>query len=254
MIRLKNSEQLQGIRESCQLLARLFQELPHQAAQGRSTLDLDHWAEDWIRKQGGTPAFKGYQGFPATLCISINQEVIHGIPKRDRIIQNGDLLSLDSGIILDGYFSDMAMTLAIGEVTPEEQQLLTVTKGALGKAISAMRPNGRIRDVANAVTEAVKPYRLGIVHQYCGHGVGFSQHEDPQVPNAVSSGPNPRLVPGMVLAVEPMINLGKAEVRVLSDQWTVVTVDGKKSAHFEHTVAVLEDGIEILTMVPVSVL
>jgi methionyl aminopeptidase len=248
MIRLKNPDQLARVKDSCQLLARLFLELPAQAQEGRSTLDLDKWAEDWIRRRGGKPAFKGYQGYPATLCISINNEVIHGIPKADRKIKAGDLVSLDCGIDLGGYFSDMALTVPIGAVAADETKLLEVTKTSLAAAIGAVRPSGRVRDVAVAVTEVVKPHRFGIVHQYCGHGVGFSQHEDPQVPNAVSSGPNPRLVPGMVLAVEPMLNLGKPEVRVLSDQWTVVTVDGKKAAHFEHTVAVLEDGVDVLTL------
>jgi len=248
MIRLKNLDQIARIRESCQLLARLFQELPAQALEGRSTLDVDRWAEDWIRSRGGKPAFKGYQGFSGTVCISINQEVIHGIPKADRKIKNGDLVSLDCGIDLGGYFSDMAVTVPIGTVTPEETELLRVTKASLAAGIAAVRIGGRVRDVAVAVTEAVKPHRYGIVHQYCGHGVGFGPHEDPQVPNSVSSGPNPRLASGMVLAIEPMINLGKAEVRVLSDQWTVVTIDGRKAAHFEHTVALLDDGPEVLTL------
>lgn len=248
MIRLKNTDQLARIRESCQLLAQLFHELPGQIQEGRSTLDLDRWAEDWVRRHGGKPAFKGYQGFPGTLCISINHEVIHGIPKADRKIQAGDLVSLDSGIELNGYFSDMAKTFAVGAVTSEETKLLEVTKASLVAGLGAVKAGGRVRDVAVAVTEVVKPHRFGIVHQYCGHGVGFSQHEDPQVPNAVSSGANPRIAAGMVLAIEPMINLGKAEVRVLSDQWTVVTVDGKKAAHFEHTIAVLEDRTEILTL------
>ena len=250
MIRLKNSEQIDRIRESCHLLGQLFQELPGQTLEGRSTLDLDRWAEDWVRRHGGKPAFKGYQGFPGTLCISINHEVIHGIPKADRKIQNGDLVSLDSGIDLRGYFSDMAITVPVGKISDEETRLLETTKASLVRGLGAVRSGGRVRDIAVAVTEVVKPHRYGIVHQYCGHGVGFSQHEDPQVPNAVSSGPNPRMVPGMVLAVEPMINLGKAEVRVLSDQWTVVTVDGKKAAHFEHTVVVLEDRLEVLTLLP----
>ena len=248
MIRLKNPEQIARIRESCQLLARLFLELPAHAVEGRSTLDLDRWAEDWIRSHGGKPAFKNYQGFTGTLCISINQEVIHGIPKADRKIKTGDLVSLDCGIDLGGYFSDMALTVGIGSISDEERKLLDVTKTSLAAGIAAVRSGGRVRDIAVAVTEVVKPHRYGIVHQYCGHGVGFSQHEDPQVPNSVSSGPNPRLVPGMILAIEPMINLGKAEVRVLSDGWTVVTTDGKKAAHFEHTVAVLDDHVEVLTL------
>lgn len=250
MIRLKNANQIARIRESCQLLARLFQELPAQAQEGRSTLDIDRWADDWIRSHGGKPAFKGYQGFPGAVCISLNQEVIHGIPKADRKIKAGDLVSLDCGIDLGGYFSDMAVTVPIGEVSQEERKLLEVTKASLAAGIAAVRVGGRVRDVAVAVTEVVKPHRYGIVHQYCGHGVGFGPHEDPQIPNAVSSGPNPRLVSGMVLAIEPMINLGKAEVRVLSDEWTVVTVDGRKAAHFEHTVALLDDGPEVLTLLP----
>jgi len=248
MIRLKNLDQIARIRESCQLLARLFQELPAQVVEGRSTLDIDRWAENWIRTRGGKPAFKGYQGFPGTVCISINHEVIHGIPKADRKIKTGDLVSLDSGIDLGGYFSDMAMTMAMGPIPAEETKLLEVTKASLAAGIGSIRVGGRVRDFAVAVTEVIKPHRFGIVHQYCGHGVGFGPHEDPQVPNAVSLGPNPRLVPGMVIAVEPMINLGKAEVRVLSDQWTVVTVDGRKAAHFEHTVAILDDGPEVLTL------
>lgn len=247
MIQLKTKEQIQKIKESCQLLAKMFHDIAPLVQVGVSTLDLDKWAEEFIRQHGGKPAFKGYQGFPATLCTSLNQEVIHGIPKANRKIQAGDLVSLDCGIDLGGYFSDMAVTYAVGTVTKEEETLLSVTKESLEAAVASMKPGGRIRDVANAVSQLVKPHRFGIVDQYCGHGVGFSQHEDPQVPNALGMGASPRLVPGMVLAIEPMINLGKHTVRVLSDGWTVVTTDGKKSAHFEYTVAVTEEGVEILT-------
>jgi methionyl aminopeptidase len=247
MIKLKNTEQVGRIRESCRLLAAMFQAIRPMVVEGITTLELDAWAEDFIRKAGGKPAFKGYMGFPRTLCISINEEVIHGIPK-DRRVRTGDLVSVDCGIDLKGYFSDMAITLPVGPVTETENLLLTATRASLDSAVQAIRHGGRVRDVAQAVSEVIKPQRFGIVHQYCGHGVGFSQHEEPQVPNAPSLGPNPRFVAGMVLAVEPMINLGKAEVRVLSDEWTVVTVDKKKSAHFEHTVAVWEDRTEILTL------
>jgi len=247
MIKLKNTEQVSRIRESCRLLATMFQAIRPLVVEGITTLELDSWAEDYIRKAGGIPAFKGYMGFPCTLCISINEEVIHGIPK-DRRIRAGDLVSVDCGIDLKGYFSDMAITLPIGRVTETENLLLNSTQTSLDAAVKAIRHGGRVRDVAHAVSEVIKPHRFGIVHQYCGHGVGFSQHEEPQVPNSPSLGPNPRFVAGMVLAVEPMINLGKAEVRVLSDDWTVVTVDKKKSAHFEHTVAVWEDHTEILTL------
>lgn len=247
MLKLKNHDQIARIHESCRLLARMFQEIAPLVQPGITTLELDKWAYDFVVRHKGKPAFKGYMGFPATLCISINQEVIHGIPK-DRKILEGDLVSIDSGIDLGGYFSDMAKTYAVGKILPQEQTLLDVTQESLSRAVGSIAAGGRIRNIATAVTDTVKPYHFGIVHQYCGHGVGFSQHEDPQVPNALGGGPNPRIVPGMVLAVEPMINLGKAEVRVLSDQWTVVTVDGKKSAHFEHTVAVWEDRVEVLTL------
>jgi methionyl aminopeptidase len=247
MIKLKNREQVDRIRDSCHLLAKMFRDIRPLVVEGVTTLELDAWAEDYIRKAGGKPAFKGYMGFPRTLCTSINEEVIHGIPK-DRKIRSGDLVSLDCGIELKGYFSDMAFTLPIGAITEAENVLLQATQASLDAAVRAIKHGGRLRDVALAVGEVIKPHRFGIVHQYCGHGVGFSQHEEPQVPNSLSMGPNPRVVAGMVLAIEPMINLGKAEVRVLSDEWTVVTVDKKKSAHFEHTVAVWEDHTEILTI------
>lgn len=247
MLKLKNLDQIARIHDSCRLLARMFREIEPLVQPGITTSELDRWAFDFITKNKGKPAFKGYMGFPATLCISVNQEVIHGIPG-DRKIESGDLVSIDSGIDLGGFFSDMAKTFPLGAIDPQETKLLEVTQEALTRAVQSIGSGGRIRSIAQAVTDTVKPHRFGIVHQYCGHGVGFSQHEDPQVPNALGGGPNPRIVPGMVLAVEPMINLGKAEVRVLSDQWTVVTVDGKKSAHFEHTVAVFEDRVEILTM------
>ncbi|NNM67998.1 MAG: type I methionyl aminopeptidase [Spirochaetales bacterium] len=246
MIALKTKDQIDRIRESCRLLARMFHEIEPMVQAGMTTLELDRWAENFIRSHGGKPAFKGYQGFPGTLCTSINQEVIHGIPKNKKIVE-GDLVSLDCGIDLKGFFSDMAVTFVVGEVTSEEKLLVEVTRQSLDAGIVAAQPGARVRDISNAVTSVVKPHRFGIVHQYCGHGVGFSQHEDPQVPNAVALGTSPRIVPGMVLAIEPMINLGKAEVRVLSDDWTVVTVDGKKSAHFEHTIAILEESSEVLT-------
>ena len=246
MIALKTKDQIDRIRESCRLLARMFREIEPLVQVGVTTLELDRWAENFIRSHGGKPAFKGYQGFPATLCTSINQEVIHGIPKNKKIME-GDLVSLDCGIDLKGFFSDMAVTYIVGAVTSEEKLLVEITRQSLDAGTAAAQPGARVRDISNAVTSVVKPHHFGIVHQYCGHGVGFGQHEDPQVPNAVALGTSPRIVPGMVLAIEPMINLGKAEVRVLSDDWTVVTVDGKKSAHFEHTVAILEDSSEVLT-------
>lgn len=246
MLKLKNREQMDRIRESCQLLGQMFEAITPLVVEGVTSLELDAWAQDFIVKRGGKPAFKGYQGFPGTLCVSINEEVIHGIPSKRRL-KTGDLVSLDCGINLNGYFSDGAFTFPVGRVSAEEHRLLQVTRDSLAAALGAVKEGARIRDVARAVTSVVQPHGYGIVHEYCGHGVGFSQHEDPQVPNYVGNGPNPRITAGMVLAVEPMINLGTGHVRVLDDRWTVVTADGRKSAHFEHTIAVFHDRTEVLT-------
>lgn len=247
MINLKNLEQIKRIRESCKLLAQMYFEIRPLVVEGISTLELDEWATDFILKRGGKPAFRGYMGFPGTLCTSINEEVIHGIPGK-RKLKEGDIVSLDCGINLGGYFSDAALTIGVGQIGIAEKQLLMATDQSLYKGIEAAITGNRIRDIGRAVSGHVKPYGYGVVHQFCGHAVGLHQHEDPQIPNYVGSGPSPRIVPGMVLAIEPMINMGKAEVKTLEDDWTVVTIDKKKSAHFEHTVAVLESGTEILTL------
>jgi methionyl aminopeptidase len=184
--------------------------------------------------------------YPATLCTSVNEEVIHGIPGK-RILRPGDIVGLDCGINLDGYFSDAAITIPLPPVAPEAEKLLAVTRECLDRAIAAARPGGRVHDISRAVFSHAKANGFGVVRQYCGHGVGFSPHEDPQVPNYVGSGPNPRLRPGMVLAIEPMINIGGDAVKELDDGWTVVTSDKSLSAHFEHSVLVTENGIEVLT-------
>lgn len=246
-MRLKTLDQINRIHDSCQLLARMFRDMVSQVGEGVNLLELDRWAQDYILRHKAKPAFKGYDGFPSTLCTSVNNEVIHGIP-RNRKLKSGDLVGIDCGINLSGYISDMAVTFPIGTITAEEEQLLQVTKESLKAGINAATPGGRLKDIARAVSGVIKPYGYGIVHQYCGHGVGFDVHEDPQVPNSVGIGPNPRLQPGLVIAVEPMVNLGTPNVRVLDDGWTVVTEDGKKSAHFEHTIAVTEGGIRILTL------
>ncbi len=246
-MKLKTIDQINRIHDSCRLLSRMFKEIVPLVVEGANLLDLDKWSQDFITRNKAKPAFKGFFNYPATLCTSVNNEVIHGIP-RNRKLKTGDLVGLDCGINLNGFISDMALTFPIGKITPKEELLLKVTKDALNAGIAAITPNGRMKDIARAVTGVVKPHGFGIVHQYCGHGVGFDVHEDPQVPNNVGIGPNPKLHPGLVIAVEPMINLGTSNVKVLEDGWTVVTEDGKKSAHFEHTVAVLEDGIRILTL------
>jgi methionyl aminopeptidase len=207
---------------------------------------LDDFAKDYIQSHGGRPAFLGYEGYPATLCLSVNQVVIHGIPDKRRLLE-GDIVGLDCGIDLNGYFSDAAVTWGVGAVSSEAERLMRVTRESLDDAIEAVNPGARIHDISRAVFRQATGAGFGVVRQYCGHGVGLEMHEDPQIPNYVSPGPNPRILPGMVLAIEPMINAGTGDVRVLDDDWTVVTLDGALSAHYEHTVLVTETGHEVLT-------
>lgn len=247
MTRLKNQEQIDGIARSCDLLSRLFVELTPLVKPGVKTRELDRFARSFIERHGGVPSFLDYEGYPASLCVSPNEVVIHGIPD-DRTLEEGDIVGLDCGINLDGYFSDAALTLPVGQVTPEAERLMRVTRECLDRAIAAVKPGARIHDVSRAVYGHAQANGYGIVRQYCGHAVGFDVHEDPQVPNYVGPGGNPRIVPGMVLAIEPMVNLGTGDVRVLPDDWTVVTLDRKPSAHYEHTVAVNHDGsVRVLT-------
>lgn len=246
MIRLKNEKQLAKIRESCQLLSMTLEKLRDLVEPGVTTGELDRWAQQEIRALGGRPAFLGYHGFPGALCTSVNEEVIHGIPS-DRVLREGDVLSVDCGIDYEGYYSDSAFSVALGNVPPEVSRLLEVTEHALTLGIEAAVAGNRVGAISRAIYDHVTKFNYGVVRPYCGHGVGLSLHEDPEVPNYVGRGPNPRLKPGMVIAVEPMINLGGHEVDVLEDDWTVVTTDGSVSAHFEHTVAILEERTEILT-------
>jgi len=232
------------------MLSAMFERIVPMVKPGATALDLDAEAARFIAANGGRPAFLGYEGYPASLCVSINEVVIHGIPDNRPFVE-GDIVGLDCGIDLDGLFSDAAVTVPVGRISTEAERLLRVTRECLDRAIAAVKPGVRIHEVSRAVYGHAVANGFGVVRQYCGHGVGFSPHEDPQVPNYVSSGPNPRVVPGMVLALEPMINLGTGEVRVLDDDWTVITLDRKLSAHFEHTIAVLPDGsVEILTSWP----
>ena len=246
MIRIKNKKQIEGIRASCQMLSALYDALKPLVQPGATPKDLDRFAYDFMVKNGGKPAFLGYEGYPATLCISVNDVVIHGIPG-SRPLEEGDIVGIDSGIDLDGFFSDAAITLPVGKITPEAQKLLNVTKECLDLAIAQIKPHARISDISRAVFSHATKNGFKVVRQYCGHGVGLEIHEDPQIPNYVSGGPNPRIMPGMVLAVEPMINVGTSDVRVLDDDWTVVTMDGSLSAHFEHTVLVTDSGCDVLT-------
>lgn len=214
---------------------------------GVTPRELDRFARGFIEGHGGVPSFLDYEGYPASLCVSPNEVVIHGIPG-DKALVEGDIVGLDCGINLGGYFSDAAITLPVGRVSPEAERLMRVTRECLDRALAAVKPGARIHDVSRAVFGHAQANGFGIVRQYCGHAVGFEVHEDPQIPNYVGPGANPRIVPGMVLAIEPMVNLGTGDVRVLSDDWTVVTLDKRLSAHYEHTVAVNHDGtVSVLT-------
>jgi methionyl aminopeptidase len=231
------------------LVAAVLTDLTGVIAPGVSTGELDERAEAKIRSAGATPAFKGYHGFPATLCVSINDEVIHGIPSRTRILREGDIVSVDVGAVLDGFVGDSAVTFAVGEISEPAERLLRVTQESLYHAILAVMPGGRVSDIGHAVQRHVEARGCSVVREFVGHGIGTAMHEEPQVPNYGPAGRGARLTAGMVLAIEPMVNFGRPAVRVLEDGWTAVTRDRSLSAHFEHTVAVTADGPDILTKV-----
>ena len=236
------------MRASGRILRQVHDAIAPVVQPGASTMDLEEVAMARIAEFGVTAAFKGYHGYPSALCTSINEEVVHGMPSRKRVLRSGDIVSIDCGVILDGFYSDAAVTYPVGEVRPEITKLLETTRASLAGAIEAARVGGRLGDISSAVQQHCEREGFGVVREFVGHGIGRSMHEEPQVPNFGSAGKGPRLKAGMVLAIEPMINLGKPEVRVLPDGWTAVTVDGSVSAHFEHTVAITKDGPEILTL------
>lgn len=246
MIRLKNEKDLAGIRASCRLLASLHKELSFWVQEGMTTKQVDAYVHTFIMDHHAQPAFLGYMGFPASACISINEEVIHGIPG-SRIITHGDIVSIDIGINYQGYYSDAAQTIMIGEVNPEVQKLVDVTRECLYLGIQEAVVGNRISHIGKAVSAHAEGAGFSVVREYCGHGVGFAPHEDPQVPNYPSRTSNQRLRNGMVLALEPMVNMGTHRIRHLDDQWTVVTADNRPSAHWEHTIAVHDNQAEILT-------
>lgn len=219
---------------------------PH-VVPGASTMDLERVAVAKIAELGATAAFKGYHGYPAALCTSVNEEVVHGMPNEKRILKEGDILSIDCGVIIDGFYSDAAVTYAIGKASEKTRKLLDVTQASLEAAIEQCQVGGRLGDISAAVQEMCEAEGFGVVRDFVGHGIGRSMHEDPQVPNFGPAGKGPRLKAGMVLAIEPMINAGGPDVRVLKDGWTAVTIDGSYSAHFEHTVAITNDGPLVLT-------
>lgn len=254
MIVCRSAAELERMREAGRLVGEVLTELAGLVAPGVTTADLDDAAERRIRQAGATPAFKGYHGYPATICASINEEVIHGIPSGRRVLNEGDVISIDVGASLDGYFGDSAITLPVGQVSEQAAALLRVTEESLYKAIERVKVGGRISDIGHAVQQHVEAYGFSVVREFVGHGIGQRMHEEPQVPNYGEPGRGPRLVEGMVLAIEPMVNAGKPAVKVLADGWTAVTRDSSLSAHFEHTVAVTAEGPRILTAreVPVA--
>ncbi len=246
MIAIKNSRELRAMKEACIISARALQLAGKAIEPGVTTGEVDRIVRQYIESEGATPSFLGYGGFPASACISINEQVIHGIPGK-RVIHAGDIVSVDVGACLNGFHGDNAATFAAGEVSSEAQALMDATRESLYEGIRAAVAGGRVGDIGAAVQRYVEVRGYSVVRQFVGHGVGTNLHEDPSVPNFGTPGRGPRLLPGMTLAIEPMINAGTGDVRILGDGWTTVTKDGRLSAHFEHTVAITADGPVILT-------
>jgi methionyl aminopeptidase len=246
LIVCKSAAEIEKMRAANQVVSDVLAELAAMVAPGVTTADLDEAAERLVRAAGAQPAFKGYRGYPATLCASVNEQVVHGIPA-NRKLRDGDIISLDMGVKLNGFFGDSAITVPVGRVSDEVMQLLRVTQEALDKGIEQVRPGGRISDIGHAIQQHVESNGFSVVREFVGHGIGAALHEEPQIANYGDPGRGPRLAEGMVLAIEPMVNMGRPAVKVLADGWTAVTRDGSLSAHFEHTVAVTKDGSSVLT-------
>ncbi len=251
MIVLKSPAEIAKIRKACAIVAETLLKLQEAVRPGITTQELDRLAEEALRKTGAIPAFKGYRGYPAVLCVSINSEVVHGIPSPRRVLKEGDIVGLDFGAVVEGYYGDSAITVGVGRVSPEAERLMRVTREALEKGIEQARPGNRLIDISGAVQDHAEAHGYSVVREFVGHGIGTRLHEEPQVPNYRLSGPHSRvrLSEGLVLAIEPMVNAGGPEVRILEDGWTAVTKDGSLSAHFEHTLAVTAGGPVVLTRV-----
>jgi methionyl aminopeptidase len=248
VVTLKSTVEIERMRASGRVVAEVLEALGERIRPGVTTAELDELAESIIRRQrGARPAFKGYGGFPATICASINDEVVHGIPSKTRRLAEGDIIGIDVGVLLEGYHADAARTFPVGNVSPEADDLLRVTRDALEAGIAAARPGGHLGDISAAIQDVVEAAGFSVVRELVGHGIGQYLHEDPQVPNFGSVGRGLSLDPGLVIAIEPMVNSGECGVRTLEDAWTIVTADGTLSAHFEHTVAITPIGPEVLT-------
>ncbi|MBV9626293.1 MAG: type I methionyl aminopeptidase [Acidobacteria bacterium] len=243
----KSQSEIDKMRRSGHIVRQVLEELRSMVRPGMTTMDLEKTAEQRIKELGAKPAFKGYYDYPCVLCTSVNEEIVHGIPSSKRVLKEGDIVSIDCGVVLDGYYADAAITLAVGEVSPERKKLMEVTEQSLYRAIEQVRIGNRVSDIGAAVQEYVEANGFSVVREFVGHGIGTRLHEEPQVPNFRSQGAAMRLREGMVLAIEPMVNSGRPEAKVLADKWTAVTADGSSSAHFEHCVAVTRSGPLILT-------
>lgn len=246
-IMIKTPAEIEKMRRSGEVLREVHEAIRPLVVAGASTMDLEVTANARIAAFGAKAAFKGYNGFPAALCTSLNEQVVHGMPNAKTVLKDGDILSIDCGVVVDGFYSDCAVTYAIGAQSARVRRLLEVTQASLEAAILCAVPGGRLFDISATVQEMCEQEGFGVVKEFVGHGIGKAMHEDPQLPNFGTRGKGPRLKAGMVLAIEPMINAGGAEVKVLKDGWTAVTVDGSYSAHFEHTVAITKDGPVVLT-------
>lgn len=247
MITIKSAREIELMRISGNILARTREHLVPHIKPGVTTHELDKLAENFIRSQGATPSFKGYNGFPGSICASVNEVVIHGIPSKKKILKEGDIITIDLGVNYHGYHTDSAWTFKVGEVDPKVEKLLQVTEEALFKGIEVIKPGITVSDISHAVESTIKPHGFGIVEDFTGHGIGTSLHEDPPIPNFGRELVKVTLKPGMTFCVEPMVNIGTKRIRILQDNWTTVTQDKSYSAHFEHTILVTENGYEILT-------
>jgi methionyl aminopeptidase len=246
MIPLKSEKDLVMMKASAKILAGVMRKLREQVKAGISTLEIDILAEALVRKEGALPAFKGYKGYPSSICTSVNEEIVHGIPAA-RKLEEGDIVSLDLGVNYQGYFSDLAITVAVGKVNPSVKKLIEVTRKALSEGIRQARPQNHLSDISYAIQSYVERHGFSVVREFVGHGIGLALHEEPEVPNFGRPGQGPLLQSGMVLAIEPMVNMGGWESSILDNGWTAVTKDGLASAHFEHTVAITQRGPQILT-------
>ena len=247
MITIKSEREIELMRHAGMLVSKMHKFIKPYIKEGISTYELDKLCEDFIRKNDAIPTCKGYEGFPATLCTSVNSVVVHGIPDKKTKLKNGDIITIDVVIGYKGYQGDAAWTYAVGEINDEKKYLMEHTEKALYEGVKKVKPGNRIGDISHAVEEYATSHNLGVVRELCGHGIGREMHEDPEVPNYGIENAGPRLKPGMVICIEPMLTYGKRDIEILDDNWTVVTRDNKPAAHYEHTVLVTESGYEILT-------